>query len=116
MVAGRELGGMSRIGPGGCRELYNLPSSRRFMLVESNPSQSSFSEEEKAAAKEQLERLLANPYFSHSRRFPSFLRFIVDQTLAGRTDRLKERTLGIEIFGKTADYDTGTDPIVRVTA
>jgi hypothetical protein len=66
--------------------------------------------------REQLERLLANPYFSHSRRFPSFLRFVVEHTLSGQTDLLKERTLGIEIFGKNADYDTASDPIVRVTA
>lgn len=75
-----------------------------------------FTEEEKLAANEQLERLLANPYFSHSRRFPSFLRFIVSQTLSGRTDLLKERTLGVEVFGKDAHYDTANDPIVRVTA
>lgn len=72
--------------------------------------------EERTAIQEQLERLLVNPHFSHSRRFPSFLRFVVEQTLAGQTDALKERTLGIEIFGRDADYDTASDPIVRVTA
>lgn len=86
------------------------------MLVDDNKDGYSFSEKEKLAANEQLERLLANPHFSHSRRFPSFLRFIVTQTLSGRTDLLKERTLGIEIFGKSANYDTANDPIVRVTA
>jgi len=75
-----------------------------------------FIEEEKAAATEQLERLLGNPHFSHSRRFPSFLRYVVEKTLAGQQDALKERTLGIEIFGRPPDYDTATDPIVRVTA
>src|SRR6202007_307743 len=74
------------------------------------------SQEEKAAIQEQLERLLSNSHFSHSRRFPSFLRFVIDQTLSGQTDLLKERTLGIEIFGRPADYDTASDPIVRVTA
>jgi hypothetical protein len=74
------------------------------------------SDEEKAAIEEQLERLLANRHFSHSRRFPAFLRFVVEKTLAGNTDVLKERTLGIEIFGRAADYDTSSDPIVRVTA
>src|ERR1700761_7804007 len=64
----------------------------------------------------QLDRLLSDPHFSHSRRFPDFLRFVVHHTLAGQTETLKERTLGIEVFGKEADYDTGTDPIVRVTA
>ncbi|HEY4011568.1 MAG TPA: hypothetical protein VGM11_15540 [Acidobacteriaceae bacterium] len=86
------------------------------MLVDANKDRSTFTEEEKLAATEQLERLLANPYFSHSRRFPSFLRFIVGQTLSGRTDLLKERTVGVEVFGKDANYDTANDPIVRVTA
>src|ERR1700739_953362 len=74
------------------------------------------SEEEKSAIHEQLERLLSNPYFSHSRRFPSFMRYVVEKTLGGEEDALKERTLGVEIFGRKADYDTASDPIVRVTA
>lgn len=87
------------------------------MLVDSatdNPAD--LSEEEKTAIHLQMERLLANPYFSHSRRFPSFLRFVIKHTISKQTDMLKERTLGIEIFGKSADYDTASDPIVRVTA
>ena len=79
-------------------------------------SPAGFSEEEKSEIYLQMERLLANPYFSHSRRFPSFLRFIIDHTVSGQTDVLKERTLGIEIFGKNADYDNASEPIVRVTA
>jgi len=75
-----------------------------------------FTEEEKLAIETQVERLLATPFFNHSRRFPSFLRYVVDQTLSGSTENLKERTIGIEIFGKPADYDTASDPIVRVTA
>jgi hypothetical protein len=75
-----------------------------------------FAEIEKAAIEEQVERLLQTPYFSHSRRFPIFLRYVVQHTLAGQADSVKERTLGIEIFGRSADYDTSSDPIVRVTA
>lgn len=86
------------------------------MLVDGNRDEVAFTEEEKLAANEQLERLLANPFFSHSRRFPSFLRFVVTHTLSGQTELLKERTLGIEVFGKSANYDTANDPIVRVTA
>jgi len=70
----------------------------------------------RTAIKEQLDRLLGSPYFSHSRRFPNFLRFVVEHTLVGDVEDIKERTLGIEIFGKDADYDTAVDPIVRVTA
>jgi hypothetical protein len=87
------------------------------MLVDSAPgSPAAFSEEEKSAIHEQMERLLADSHFSHSRRFPSFLRYVIDQTLSGQEETLKERTLGAEIFGRRADYDTSSDPIVRVTA
>jgi hypothetical protein len=68
------------------------------------------------AVRDQLDRMLASPYFSHSKRFPNFLRFVVDHTLDGTVDNIKERTLGIEIFGRNANYDTASDPIVRVTA
>lgn len=68
------------------------------------------------AVRDELDRLLASPYFNQSRRFPNFLRFVVEHTLAGDAEHIKERTLGIEIFGRDADYDTATDPIVRVTA
>ncbi len=66
--------------------------------------------------REQLSRLLSSPFFSHSKRFPTFLRFVVEQTLAGKSENIKERTLGIEVFGRDAEYDTASDPIVRVTA
>jgi hypothetical protein len=78
--------------------------------------QSTLSEAEKSAVREQLRRLLDNPFFSHSKRFPTFLQFVTEQTLAGEADNIKERTLGIEIFGRDANYDTASDPIVRVTA
>lgn len=74
------------------------------------------SKQARTAVMEQLDRLLASSYFSHSRRFPNFLRFVVEHTLDGDVEDIKERTLGIEIFGKDADYDTAVDPIVRVTA
>jgi hypothetical protein len=75
-----------------------------------------YGEAERLDILRQLDRLLDNPHFSHSKRFPSFLRFIVQQELEGRGDQLKERTLGIEVFGRDAGYDTTIDPIVRVTA
>src|ERR1700691_2877453 len=74
------------------------------------------SDEEKTAIQEQVGRLLSDSHFSQSRRFPSFLRYVVDKTLAGQEDSLKETTLGVEIFGRRADYDNASDPSVRVTA
>jgi len=60
--------------------------------------------------------VLASPQFSNSKRYPALLRYIVERVLEGRADSLKERTLGIEVFQRTADYDTNADTVVRYTA
>jgi hypothetical protein len=73
-------------------------------------------EAQRVAVREQLEKLLLDSHFSSSKRYPSFLRFVLEHTLAGEPELLKERTLGIELFGRSPDYDTAADPIVRVTA
>jgi hypothetical protein len=87
------------------------------MSVESPREENiTLSESEKSAIRGQLERLLADPHFSHSKRFPTFLRFVTERTLAGEEDNINERWLGIEIFGRDPEYDTAADPIVRVTA
>jgi hypothetical protein len=64
----------------------------------------------------QLQLILISPPFLHSKRYPRFLRFIVDETLAGKAERLKERVLGIEVFDRKPDYDMASDPIVRIVA
>lgn len=64
----------------------------------------------------QLERLLDDARFRFSRHHPRLLRFVVEKTIQGATDQLKERDLGVEIFGRSVDYDVNSDPIVRVTA
>ncbi len=71
---------------------------------------------ERKAMREQLDRLLANPFFQHSKRYPNLLRYVVERALDGHAGELKERTLGIEVFGRTPDYDTSLDPVVRTTA
>ncbi|AFL90314.1 hypothetical protein Terro_4107 [Terriglobus roseus DSM 18391] len=63
----------------------------------------------------QMEKLLHSTHFRNSRRYPTLLRYIVEETLEGRGPHLKERTLGVEVFGRAPDYDTASDPIVRVT-
>lgn len=65
---------------------------------------------------QQLGRILESHHFRHSNRYPALLKFLVEQTLAGRSAELKERLLGIEVFRRAPDYDTNTDPVVRVTA
>jgi hypothetical protein len=86
------------------------------MLSEQTEIGVPLTEGEKASILAQLERILLNSHFHKSKRFPIFLRFVVKEVLEGRADQLKERTLGIEVFGKDPDYDTTDDPIVRVTA
>ena len=71
---------------------------------------------QEATVRAQLDRLLSSSFFSHSKRLPAFLRFVTERALSGYTDATKERTLGIELFGRDPDYDTSTDPVVRVTA
>ncbi len=73
-------------------------------------------EPDRDAVREQLERILANPLFTHSKRYPLLLRWVVERALEGRASQLKERTLGVEVFGRDPDYDTNTDPVVRITA
>ena len=69
-----------------------------------------------SSALAQLDRILSTPLFQHSKRYPAFLRYVVEQTVRGLSDELKERTLGIAVFGRSPDYDTSADPVVRNTA
>ena len=62
-----------------------------------------------------MNRLLETHHFKNSKRYPALLRFIVEETLEGRGEFLKERLLGVRVFDRPADYDTASDPIVRVT-
>ena len=72
-------------------------------------------EAEQQKVRKQLDRLLETHHFKNSRRYPALLRFIVEETLAGRGEFLKERLLGVRVFDRPADYDTAADPVVRVT-
>lgn len=63
-----------------------------------------------------LRQLFESPAFKGSRRSQQFLQHIVEQTLAGQPEQLKERSLGVALFGRDPAYDTGEDAVVRVTA
>lgn len=73
------------------------------------------SEAEREMVREQLNRMLETNHFKNSRRYPALLRFIVEETLDGRGEYLKERLIGIRVFDRPPDYDTAADPVVRVT-
>src|SRR5687768_6586942 len=83
-------------------------SKTRTMPDSSKPSTS----EVRAA----LERILASRCFQQAGRASDFLRFVVEQTLAGSGQRLKGYTIGVEVFGRPADFDAQSDALVRVEA
>ena len=69
-----------------------------------------------ALVREQLNRLLAHPLFTNSKRYPVLLAYTVEQALLGNAGELKERTIGVEAFGREPNYDVNLDPVVRTTA
>jgi hypothetical protein len=75
-----------------------------------------WSEAIKQDALAQLARILESPQFRSSKRCSIFLRYVVEQTGANHLEGLKERTLGIEVFGRNPQYDTNQDPVVRAAA
>jgi hypothetical protein len=60
-----------------------------------------------------LSEIFKSTSFRTSRQSQQLLQYIVDQTLAGHAELLKERVIGAEVFGRPPDYDTNEDPIVR---
>ena len=54
--------------------------------------------------------------FRTSKQSQQLLRYIVDQSLSGHDELLKERLIGVNVFGRQPDYDTNEDPIVRARA
>lgn len=84
-------------------------ASRLPELIDLSPA-------DKADVLAQIERLLSSPQFRNSRRYTDLLRYVVQETIEGRADILKERTLGVEVFGRNPGFDTSGDSIVRVAA
>ncbi len=64
----------------------------------------------------ELERILGSQEFRASRRCQEFLQYVVDTTLEGHADSLKERTIGIDVFHRTSSWDPSDDATVRVKA
>jgi tetratricopeptide (TPR) repeat protein len=66
--------------------------------------------------RQQLDRIAASKTFQRVDRLRRFLTFIVEETLAGRGDQLKEFVIGVAVFDKTNAFDPRNDPLVRVQA
>lgn len=63
-----------------------------------------------------LSEIIDGDAFRTSYRSRQFLKYVVEHAIAGDFAALKERLIGVELFGRSASYDTGEDAIVRVTA
>lgn len=97
---------------GGSLQDGHSPASPRSALTEA----ASVSTIPAEAVREELQRILNSHEFRTSRRSQDFLRYVVESTLAGSSDSLKERIIGIEVFGRPSSYEPGEDATVRVKA
>ena len=64
----------------------------------------------------ELARVVASRAFSKSVQLASFLRYVVEESIAGRAENIKERNIAINALQRRSDYDSSNDSIVRVTA
>lgn len=71
---------------------------------------------DKQAIRDQLERIVNSPDFDASLRSREFIRFVVEETLAGHQRRISQQSIGTSVFGRTSGFDPSTDPIVRMQA
>lgn len=72
--------------------------------------------QEQSAIRSELKRILESAAFRGSKRCQQFLTYLVENTLAGCEEALKERSIGVTLFSRSPSYETGEDAIVRVTA
>jgi len=80
------------------------------------PDGSAFTDAEKAAVLLELDAILNSATFQPTKRCQQFLSYVVRHRLDGNHDRLKERSIGVDLFHRPASYATGDDPVVRVQA
>jgi TolB-like protein len=64
----------------------------------------------------QLDRIVTSDGFANADRMSGFLRYVVERTLAGEADHVKEYAIGVEVFGRDESFDPRLDSIVRVEA
>jgi adenylate cyclase len=64
----------------------------------------------------ELEQILLSPDFDAAPRSRKFLRFVVEEALAGRGEELTQAALATQVFGRRGDFDPVVDPIVRIQA
>lgn len=86
-----------------------LPSSRTLPPPAADPVPAD-------AVREQLARVVTSPGFVSSVRLSRFLTHIVNRTIDGDVDSLRELSIALEVFDRSTEYDPSIDAIVRVEA
>ena len=74
------------------------------------------SDEERLLVERALDDMVNSVPFRTSRQCQDLLRYVVLQSLAGEEESLRERVIGVEVFGRRPDYDQAADPVVRIRA
>jgi hypothetical protein len=68
------------------------------------------------AVRRELRALVSADGLRISERNRRFLSYVVSEALCGRGDRIKAYSIGVDVFGRTENFDPTIDPIVRVEA
>jgi adenylate cyclase len=68
------------------------------------------------AVRAELQRIVVCEEFDASERNRRFLQYVVEETLAGCTERIKAYNIATLVFGRGASFDPQTDPIIRIEA
>jgi hypothetical protein len=80
------------------------------------PTQSALTQRQINLIQNELALILQSQSFRNSPRCRDFLNFVVASACDGRLEDIKERTIGIEVFGRPVGFETSGDSIVRVRA
>ena len=78
--------------------------------------EAALSQQDRDNIQRHLEWLLETAPFGNSKRSCSFLRYVVEEALAGRSSQIKERNIGVDVFSKDVGFDPQEDSVVRVGA
>jgi hypothetical protein len=89
------------------QRLYSIQKKRVFSEQRANTQGSG------PTAREELKRVLSSDCFARSEGLSRLLRFLVERQLEGRGSELKESLIGVEVYGRSPDYDPKLDSTVR---
>jgi len=95
---------------------WTLAKARTSWVPILPPSDRTWDPASSALIRDQVDRILKSPEFSRAPALQALLQYVVDRTLAGDLEALKERAVGIGALHRTPDFDPVADPVVRVQA